>query len=70
MEFFTDFTREKTPQNNFFRQNFSVENNYLPLLKFFQKILESLKTQENHFSTLKFGESRLTKRRQTFQNSP
>ena len=27
--FFTHFTREKTPQNNFSSQNFSVENNYL-----------------------------------------
>ena len=25
------FTREKTPQNNFSSQNFSVENNYLPI---------------------------------------
>ena len=30
MDFFTRFTREKTPQNNFSSQNFSVENNYLP----------------------------------------
>ena len=29
MDFFTDFTREKTPQNNISSQNFSVENNYL-----------------------------------------
>ena len=29
MDFFTRFTREKTPQNNFSSQNFSVENNYL-----------------------------------------
>ena len=28
VDFFTRFTREKTPQNNFFSQNFSVENNY------------------------------------------
>ena len=28
MDFFTRFTREKKPQNNFFSQNFSVENNY------------------------------------------
>ena len=28
MDFFTRFTREKTPQNNFSSQNFSVENNY------------------------------------------
>ena len=28
MEFLTGFTREKTPQNNFSSQNFSVENNY------------------------------------------
>ena len=28
VDFFTHFTREKTPQNNFSRQNFSVENNY------------------------------------------
>ena len=27
MDFFTRFTREKTPQNNFSSQNFSVENN-------------------------------------------
>ena len=33
MDFFTCFTREKTPQNNFSSQNFSVENNYfLPTL--------------------------------------
>ena len=30
MDFFTRFTREKTPQNNFSSQNFSVENNYFP----------------------------------------
>ena len=30
MDFFTCFTCEKTPQNNFSRQNFSVENNYIP----------------------------------------
>ena len=30
MDFFTRFTREKTPQNTFSSQNFSVENNYLP----------------------------------------
>ena len=28
VDFFTRFTREKTPQNNFSSQNFSVENNY------------------------------------------
>ena len=28
-DFFTRFTRVKTPQNNFSSQNFSVENNYL-----------------------------------------
>ena len=28
MDFFTRFTREKTPQDNFSSQNFSVENNY------------------------------------------
>ena len=28
VDFFTRFTREKTPQNNFSHQNFSVENNY------------------------------------------
>ena len=28
MDFFTRFTRKKTPQNNFSRQTFSVENNY------------------------------------------
>ena len=27
--FSTRFTREKTPQNNFSSQNFSVENNYM-----------------------------------------
>ena len=31
VDFFTRFTREKTPQNNFSSQNFSVENNYLYL---------------------------------------
>jgi len=29
VDFFTCFTREKTPQNNFSSQNFSVENNYI-----------------------------------------
>ena len=28
VDFFTHFTHEKTPQNNFSCQNFSVENNY------------------------------------------
>ena len=28
VDFFTSFTQEKTPQNNFSSQNFSVENNY------------------------------------------
>ena len=28
VDFFTRFTQEKTPQNNFSSQNFSVENNY------------------------------------------
>jgi len=28
MDFFTRFTRDKTPQSNFSSQNFSVENNY------------------------------------------
>ena len=28
VDFFTCFTREKAPQNNFSSQNFSVENNY------------------------------------------
>ena len=32
MDCFTRFTQEKTPQNNFSRQNFSVENNYLRIL--------------------------------------
>ena len=31
VDFFTSFTQEKTPQNNFSSQNFSVENNYTPL---------------------------------------
>ena len=31
VDFFTRFTREKTPQNNFSSQNFSVENNYFIL---------------------------------------
>ena len=29
MDFFTCFTHEKTPQNNFLHKNFSIENNYL-----------------------------------------
>ena len=29
--FFTRFTHEKSPQNNFSCQNFGVENNYFPL---------------------------------------
>ena len=32
VDFFTRFTREKTPQNNFSCQNFSVENNYFQIL--------------------------------------
>ena len=28
VDFFTRFTQEKTPQNNFSSQNFCVENNY------------------------------------------
>ena len=31
VDFFTCFTREKAPQNNFSSQNFSVENSHLPL---------------------------------------
>ena len=31
VDFFTRFTHEKRPQNNFSCQNFSVENNYLPI---------------------------------------
>ena len=31
VDFFTHSTQEKTPQNNFSSQNFSVENNYLIL---------------------------------------
>ena len=31
MDFFTCFTCDKTPQNNFCSQNFSVEYNYFPL---------------------------------------
>ena len=30
VDFFTRFTREKTPQNNFSSQNFSVENTVIP----------------------------------------
>ena len=32
VDFFTHFTWEKTPQNNFSSQNFSVENNYFIIL--------------------------------------
>ena len=35
MDFFTRFTLEKTPQNNFSSKNFSVENNYLIILNHF-----------------------------------
>ena len=35
MDFFTHFTHEKPPQNNFSRHNFSVENNYSLLTKMF-----------------------------------
>ena len=31
MDFFNRFTREKKPQNNFFSQDFGVENNYFYL---------------------------------------
>ena len=34
MDFFTRFTCEKTPQNNFSSQNFSVENNYFLIRQF------------------------------------
>ena len=34
MDFFTNFTHEKTPQNNFSCENFSVENNYFPSFHF------------------------------------
>ena len=33
MDFFIRFTREKTPQNNFSSQNFSVENNYFHMVQ-------------------------------------
>ena len=32
VDFFTRFTRKKTPQNNFSSQNFSVENNYFSVV--------------------------------------
>ena len=35
MDFFTRFTREKIPQNNFSRQNLGVENNYFYYVLFF-----------------------------------
>ena len=37
VDFFTHFTGEKTPQNNFSSQNFSVENNYFYIV--LQKII-------------------------------
>ena len=37
MDFFTRFTREKIPQNNFSSQNFSVENNYFCTVYFSHK---------------------------------
>ena len=45
VDFFTRFTCEKTPQNNFTHKNFSVENNYL----FFVIIFDSkIKCQKCH----------------------
>ena len=40
VDFFTRFTREKTPQNNFSSQNFSVENNYwlLKIINLLEKL--------------------------------
>ena len=48
MDFFTCFTREKTPQNNFSSQNFSVENNYFFTKK---KIYDALHLQTVTFYT-------------------
>ena len=49
MDFFTCFTREKTPQNNFSSQNFSVENNYFFTKK--KKIYDALHLQTVTFYT-------------------
>ena len=40
MDYFTRFNREKTPQNNFFCQNFIAENNYKKGEKFFWEFSE------------------------------
>ena len=36
--FSLSFTGEKTPQNNFSRQNFSVENNYFSIIEIFNQV--------------------------------
>ena len=42
MDFFTRFTREKTPQHNFSSQNFSIENNYFYFSIRYNPALQSL----------------------------
>ena len=48
VDFFTRFTQEKTPQNNFSSQNFSVENNY------FWDVLGLLSSVIRYLSRAKF----------------
>ena len=61
MDFFTRFTREKTPQNNFSSQNFSVENNYLyGPVRFFKvkkKISAALAESKNCFYFVQINDS-------------
>ena len=45
VDFFTHFTREKTPQNNFSSQNFSVENNYFFITNIIFYFLSYLKLE-------------------------
>ena len=56
VDFFTRFTHEKTPQNNFSSQNFSVENNYFfSIFLIFQSFTGLFKFEKffeyAHFST-------------------
>ena len=44
VDFFTLFIHEKTPQNNFSRQNIGVENNYLSNVKIF--MVDTLDSRE------------------------
>ena len=60
VDFFTRFTREKTPQNNFSHQNFSVENNYFYAVEKLEFIgLTSYARNSQKKQYLIFGEMRI-----------